>query len=239
MKKLKTEILEGRATPEHVLQELWALRLDFLNLTISKEEDWAKFSDICVRPNTLLIIFRDDSGELQGYYTFAFKPIEEQGRKALLIHSKYYYVRPDFRGHPKIPSSAWRLLPGIVWRYGFRQLYFIAFSFPSSYASLSRTFGRVMTVQGEATPLWEKTVLEAYVADQCGEDWDRDAKLVKNQNVPIGEDKVSDKIKELRRDFEAMNPEWATGISLPIMMKFDLETIKSVIQSNVRRRMRK
>lgn len=238
MKKLTTKILEGGSTPEHIMRELWALRLDFLNLTISKDEDWQKFADILSRPNTLLITFWDESDTLQGYYTFAFKPVKKEKRKALLVHSKYYYVRPEFRGHPKIPSSAWRLLPGIIWRYGLKQLYFVAFSFPSSYASLSRTFGRVMTVQGEATPDWEKDVLEAYVIDQVGEDWDSAAKLVINQNVPIGEDKVSDKIKALRQDFEAVNPNWADGVSLPIMMKFDLATIKSVIQSNVRRRLR-
>jgi len=238
-KQLRSKIIEGASAPEQVLRDMWQLRLDFLNLSISRDEDWLKFSAICKRENTLLITFYDQNDDLQGYYTFAFCPIEHENRKALLVHAKYYYVRPAFRGHPKITSSSFKLIPGIIWRFGFRQIYFAAFSFPTSYVSLSRTFGGVMAIQNASTPEWEKAVLEDYTSAQTGNDWDKKQKLIFNQNIPIGEDRpASESVKELSLQYQSMNPNWSDGISMPIMMKFDLATIKSVIKTNLRRKKR-
>mgnify|MGYP000367810989 FL=1 len=238
-KQLKSRIIEGASAPEKVLRDMWQLRLDFLNLSITKDQDWLKFSAICKRENTLLITFYDHDDVLQGYYTFAFCPVAHENRKALLVHAKYYYVRPAFRGHPKITSSSFKLIPGMIWRFGFRQIYVVAFSFPTSYVSLSRTFGGAMAIQNESTPDWEKTVLEDYASSQTGNDWDNKQKLIFNQNIPIGEDRpASDNVKDLNLQFQSMNPDWKDGISMPIMMKFDLATIKSVIKTNLRRKRR-
>ncbi len=238
-KQLTAKIIEGASAPERILRDMWRLRLDFLNLSISEEEDWLKFSEICKRHNTLLITFVDKQGELQGYYTFAFNPTEHQQKKALLIHAKYYYVRPAYRGHPKITSSSWKLLPGMIWRFGFRQIYFVAFSFPTSYVSLSRTFGRVMAIQDAGTPDWEKVVLEDYAASQTGEDWDQKQKLIINQNIPVGENRpTSNNIEDLRLQYLSNNPNWTSGISMPIMMKFDFATIKSILKTSLRRKKR-
>ena len=193
------------------------------------------FRSILNKDNTLIFSFWGE-GALQGYFTFSFNPVEHAKRKALLVHSKYYYVRPAYRGHSKITAAAWRLLPGIIWRYGLRQLYFAAFSFPTSYVSLSRTFGRVMTIQSSVTPAWEKYIFEAFVKEQSGQDWDEQASLIRHQNVPFGEDKLpSSSVKKLRSEYESLNPEWADGVSLPILMKFDWQTIKSILGNNFRR----
>ncbi len=234
-RKLDTRVFNGKDIDDKTLRQCWSLRLDFLQLKISEAEDWNKFRSILKKDNTLIFSFWGE-GVLQGYFTFAFNPVEHAGRKALLVHSKYYYVRPAYRGHSKITTAAWRLLPGIIWRYGFRQMYFAAFSFPTSYVSLSRTFGRVMTLQSSETPDWEKSVFQAFVAEQSGADWDEQAQLIRHQNVPFGEDKPpSASVKKLRSEYESLNPEWAEGASLPILMKFDWQTIKSVLGNNFRR----
>jgi len=238
-KQLMSKIIEGACASEKVLRDMWQLRLDFLNLSISKNEDWLKFSAICKRENTLLITFYDQDDDLQGYYTFAFCPVMHENRKALLVHAKYYYVRPAYRGHPKITSSSFKLIPGMIWRFGFRQIYVVAFSFPTSYVSLSRTFGGAMAIQNESTPEWEKAVLEDYASSQAGNDWNKKQKLIYNQNIPIGEDRpASDSVKDLNLQYQSMNPNWKDGVSMPIMMKFDLATIKSVIKTNLRRKKR-
>ena len=96
-----------------------------------------------------------------------------------------------------------------------------------------------MAIQNESTPEWEKTVLEDYASSQTGNDWDKKHKLIFNQNIPIGEDRpASDNVKDLNLQFQSMNPNWKEGISMPIMMKFDLATIKSVIKTNLRRKKR-
>jgi len=235
-KPLKSRVVEGPKMGDQLIRDMWLLRLEYLKLTTSKELDWQKFRDLCVRENTLLITFHDECDCLQGYFTFFFKPVDHEGRKALLVHSKYYYVRPDYRGHPKITSVAWRLLPGMIRRYGFRQIYFVAFSFPTSYVSLTRTFGHSMPIQCDTTPTWEKSVLEGYAKESVGLDWDSDSKLIVNQNVPVGEDRPPSKnVQVLRSAFEAFNPDWEKGRSMPIMMRFDLSMVKSVLGTSLRR----
>ncbi|MDX1452733.1 MAG: hypothetical protein R3183_09265 [Oleiphilaceae bacterium] len=237
--KLSCRVYQGEDAPEQVLNAMWRLRLDFLHLKRDESEDRQRFTALLRKPHTQLLTFWDATGALQGFFTLAFNPVSREGRKALLLHSKYYYVRPAFRGHPKITSAAWRLLPGVIMRYGVRRLYFVAFSFPTSFVSLHRTFGRVMVLQDAATPEWERLVLNDYVAGQAGQDWDEGAKLIRNQNVPFGEDRpASRSVATLRERYEALNPEWEQGCSLPIMMKFDLPTIKAVLHNNVRRALR-
>ncbi|TNC82210.1 MAG: hypothetical protein C9356_04125 [Oleiphilus sp.] len=238
-KKLTSRIIKAEKASDILLQEMWRLRLDYLELKIERDDDWERFCSNLRQPRTLLITFRDSRGDLQGYFTFAFNPVEHEQRRALLILSKYYYVAKDFRGHPKITSAAFRLLPKIFLRYGFRQIYFIAFSFPTSFVSLSRTFGKAMTLQSPDTPDWEKHVLEEFVISQNGSNWDKQAKVIRHQNVPIGEDREDSKsVSKLREEYLQANPDWAEGNSLPIMMKFDWPTIKAVLKTNLRRRKR-
>ena len=238
-KKLFAKIIESKDASVPLLREMWHLRLAFLTLNISEQEDFAKFQDYCTRANTFLITFRDEHKALQGYYTFMFKPVEHLNKKALLIHSKYYYVNTGFRGHPKITSAGWSILPIILKRYGLKRMYFVAFTFPSSFISLSRTFGKVYTIQGENASDWEKVILENFARELNGTDWGTQLKLILNQNIPHGENKTeTSKINQLRRQYLKFNPEWEKGRSLPIMMRFDWAMIKSVLSTSMRRKKR-
>jgi len=228
--------VESANASEALLRDMWQLRRAYLSLNISEQEDFAKFKDYCTRPNTYLFTFRDAKQALQAFYTFSFHPSISQGHKVLLMHSKYYYVNTLARGNPKIPASALPLLPEIIWKFGFRRIYVIAFSFPTSYVSLTRTFGTSYTLQGKGLHDWEKTMLEGFVVDLNGDDWDRELKIVRNQNVPLGEAKAATKgVTALRQNYIDMNPEWEQGTSLPTMMKMNFKTIKDLLMTNVRR----
>jgi len=239
-KPLNSVVIEGVSASESILKEMWRLRLDFLNLSISEKDDWIIFRQNCRKRNTVLVNFYDQGGKLQGYYTFFFNPVKHASRRALLVHAKYYYVRPDYRGNYKFTFSSLKLIPGLIRRYGLRPIYLVAFSFPTSYVSLSRTFGSAMAAQEDSIPEWEKFVLESYSSAENGSNWDDERKLIVNQNVPIGEDRpASLSVRHLKEHYQAMNPQWNKGISLPIMMKFDFATLKNVIKTNVRRKIRR
>lgn len=239
--KLFTKVVECQHADEELLRRMWTLRRKFLTLkNISEEEDFKRFKGYCTIPNTYLFTFWDEHEQLQAYFTFALNPVQEGKHKALLIHSKYYYVNTGYRGHPKITSAAWPMMPKFLWRYGFRRIYFIAFTFPPSFVSLSRTFGKVLTIQGDVARDWEKTMLESYVSGFNGADWDAEKKVIRNQSVPIGEDKPASKgVSVLRDVYLGMNPDWSDGVSLPIMMRFDWETMKNVINTSFRRNKRR
>lgn len=234
--KLNARIVPGPNASHSELESMWRLRLEYLDLRLSEQADWERFCHYCQKDRTVLALFEDEVGTLQGYFTFTFEPIDRSGRKALLIHSKYYYVRTAARGHPKITSSAWRLLPGLIRRYGLRRIYLVAFAFPTSFVSLSRTFGGAMTIQDRDTPEWEREVLSAFASQQAGPDWDAGAGVIRQQSIPQGEGRpVPDGIRQLQARYEGFNPDWQEGVSLPIMMKLDAPTVWSTMKTNVRR----
>jgi len=170
--KLNARIVPGPNASHSELEAMWRLRLEYLDLRLSEQADWERFCYYCQKDRTVLALFEDEAGALQGYFTFTFEPIDQSGRKALLIHSKYYYVRTAARGHPKITSSAWRLLPGLIRRYGLRRIYLVAFAFPTSFVSLSRTFGGGMAVQGPIARKWGREALSSFARQWWGRGWD-------------------------------------------------------------------
>lgn len=237
--KLTARIVPGPSASQAELDAMWRLRLDYLDLRLPEQADWERFCFYCQKERTVLALFEDEAGTLQGYFTFTFEPVSHSGRKALLIHSKYYYVRTAARGHPKITSAAWRLLPGLIRRYGLRRLYLVAFSFPTSFVSLSRTFGGAMTIQDPMTPEWERQALSAFAREQAGSDWDEAAGVIRQQSIPQGEGRpVPERIQQLQTRYETFNPDWHQGVSLPIMMKLDVPTVWSTLKTNVRRMLR-
>jgi hypothetical protein len=234
--QLQAKCIKSEKVGEPQLKELWILRLAYLKLTMTEAQDYRRFCDYCTRPNTYIFTFRDSSGDLQAFYTFSSHLADHDGKKGVLLHSKYYYVNTPARGHPKIPASAWQLLPKLLLGYGLKRLYIVAFSFPTSYVSLTRTFGRSYTIQGDDATPWERSVLASLAYELNGENWDAKNGVIRQQNVPIGEDKAASKnVTELREAYLRMNPQWAEGVSLPIMMRLDLATIKSLIETNIRR----
>lgn len=235
-KKLTTFIIEGRLAKPDLIKDMWVLRRAFLELKQSEEEDKMYFSRFCQREDTYLLTFFDEEKRLQGFFTLTFKPFSKPGSKALLALSKYYYVNSAYRGHSAITSAAWRVLPKAIWKFGIRPLYVTAFVFPSSYVSLSRTFGGVKTIQENKTTDWEQQILENFAEDIYGSNWDSTSKLVRNQNAPFEENQgKTEEIRLLREAYEIMNPHWRDGVSVPILTKLDFSTIRSILSTSLRR----
>ncbi|RMF14738.1 MAG: hypothetical protein D6758_11035, partial [Gammaproteobacteria bacterium] len=125
-------------------------------------------------------------------------------------------------------------------RYGLRRIYFAALTFPTSFVSLSRTFGRVYTLHEAATPPWERAILRQFARDTYGDDFDESAGIARHQNVPQGENRpVPDDIAQRVARYERMNPEWRDGCSLPIMMRLDVPTAVSTLKTSARRLVRR
>ncbi len=239
-RKLRVTITEGTQADEKLLHSMWQLRRNLLDLHQSEEDDLHYFHDFCTRNHTYLFTFQDADDTLQGFFTFTFKTFDNVESKSLFILSKYYYVNPMYRGHSSITSAAFRILPKAIRRYGMRSMYITAFVFPSSYVSLSRTFGGLKTIQADNITNREQSMLENFAEEIYGENWDNTEKLVKNQNAPYEENKGKTRsIQALRQEYENINPNWRNGISVPILVKFNLHTIHNILSTNIRRMSRK
>ncbi len=221
-RRLIARLYEGDAIPHAVLREVWSLRLELLTLTRSPEADWANFRRYVEGADRMLFVFVDDDGRAQGFFSIAFIPLEIEHRRLLLMYSKYFYFRRDFRGHPATMMSPWRLLPIGLRRYGARSLHFVTTAFPQSYVSLYRSSGRVWSLREPEIPGWKAHALRTFAGAWCGADFDAETGLVTGANVADSESMPrSEEARRLYDRYEQLNPDWRQGYTLPILFSVD------------------
>ncbi len=150
---------DGVSVAEEFLREIWPVRVEMLDLNRSPEKDWCYFSSFVQRDDTAVLAFDDIHGTVQGFFTISYIPVEHGGRKRLLLFSKYFYFRKAFRGHYKTVLAPWMLLP------------------------LSRTAGNVGSLKTDGLLDWEITALTYLAHTFYANDFDEEARLIRNQNV--------------------------------------------------------
>ena len=236
--RLSHRFYEGEHLPEDVLREAWSLRVEMLTLSRSLDDDWAIFSGHMRKSDRCLFTFHA-AGRMQGFFTIAFLPMAHERRRMLLMYSKYFYFRRDYRGHYLTLLAPWRLLPYAFSRYGWRSLHFVTTAFPQSYVSLARTAGRVFSLRDDDTPNWRRQALRTFGQAMCGDAFDADSGLIGGNNVPDAEAlPLSEEAKALHARYEALNPRWREGYTMAIMFSVDADLVRHSARRTWRRRRR-
>ncbi len=233
---LKFRYHRGPSIAEPLLREIWTVRVGMLELNRSEEDDWAYFSSFVRRDDTVVLGFYDGEGRVRGFFTISYIPFEFDGRKDLLLFSKYFYFQKAYRGHYKTLAAPWVLLPIGFKRYGLRRLHFVTSAFPQSFVSLSRSSGNVHTLKGEATSDWEKKALTHFARSFYGDDFDEAAGVVRNQNlVDTPGLPMSEEGRRLAAEYERLNPDWRKGCTLPILFSVNAGMLHNALSRTFRR----
>lgn len=235
-KPLSIRLSDGPTLSPELIRELWALRRRYITLSKSEEADKAYFSEFISADNSLVASFHAPDGTLGGFFTIAQIPVEHEGRKGLLLYSKYFYFDKTYRGHYKTLLAPWLILPKAFRRFGLRHLYFVTTAFPQSYVSLARSTGNVRALHDEKTTGWERHALDYFSRHFFGEDWQAERGVVINQNVADSESVArGEEARRLTENFERLNPAWREGQSLPIIFPVDWTTISHSFKRTFRR----
>ncbi len=238
--RLRSRLLHGSAITETDLRSAWRLRLEFVSLRRTEIQDWDLFSKAIRGPDRCLFAFDDESGVLQGFFTLAFLSLDIQGRRALLMYSKFFYIRPAFRGHYATQTAPWKLLPLALRRYGLRSLHFVTTAFPQSFVSLSRTAGRVYSLRDSSIPSWEQAALLSFARTLCAENFVESEGLVGGSNVADSiPPRPSAEAERLFAHYETLNPRWRDGYSLPILFHDDGGLVRHNMRRTARRLFRR
>lgn len=237
---LRTVVREGDAVEEDLLRELWLLRLEMLTLTRSREQDWQEFRAAVTGPDRHVFAFLDPDDRAQGFFTIAALPVDVGRRRLLLMYSKYFYFRPDHRGHPRTLLAPWRLVPIQLRRHGLRSLHFVTTAFPQSYVSLTRTAGRTWSLRQHDTPPWARAALEAFATAFCPDTFDPETGLVHGSNVADAESLPrSREARRLAARYEELNPTWRDGVTMPILFSVDARLVAHNARRVTRRALRR
>lgn len=237
---LHITITDGPNLTTALIDELWRLRVSLLTLTKDPDADRAFFGGFISRDDSLVASFADRDGAVQGFFSITFLPVEPEGRRGLLMYSKYFYFAKAYRGHPKTLVAPWMILPRAFRRYGLRALYFVTTSFPQSYVSLSRSSGTVRSLKDPEATTWERAALNEFATTLFADDWDPVALVVRNQNIvdPPALHPSAEAIR-LTEKFEEQNPTWRDGHSMPIIFPVSPTTMATSIRRTARRALRR
>ena len=235
-KSLRYAHYDGEAIPDDVLRELWRLRLEFLTLARSEDEDWLVFSNFVRGSERCLFAFFDELDQIQGFFTLAYLPMDLPKRRLLLIYSKYFYFRPAFRGHHQTMMASFRVLPMAIARYGWRSLHFVATTYPQSYVSIHRGTGRVWSLRERGVADWQRTALTNFALTFCADHFDAESGLVLGSSIADSESiSQSVEARRLYAKYEALNPHWRTGATLPIIFSVNSRTLFHSFHRTLRR----
>ena len=238
-RKLTAEYVEHDKLTEELLREAWMLRLELIDLRKSEHADWTYFSEMLSRPDSGLMLARDSDNKLQGFYSMAYFSVNHQGRKALLVYSKYLYFRRAYRGNSTILTSGLSLLPYILKKYGFRHLYLTVSAYQQSYTLFNNMMASSWALQDHHMPQWERHVLAQFAESIFQGDWDKEKQLIANQSVPST--KVARKTEEVtlsHQCYETLNPRWNEGYSLFLMAPLNHYSILKALKLATRRLLR-
>lgn len=235
-RSLKFRYHEGAGLPEGRLREIWALRVEMLDLVRSPEEDWRYFSAFVRRDDTAVMAFYDHDEAIQGFFTISYVPVEHLGRKGLLLFSKYFYFRRAYRGHYKTMLAPWLLLP-IAWRrHGLRRVHFVTSTYPQSFVSLSRSSGNAVALHSAEIGPWQRAALRGFARAFYGDDFDEPSGIIRNQNVVSTPGlPQSEPSRRLAAEYERLNPDWRDGCSLPIIFSLDGGLVRAALARTLRR----
>ncbi len=237
---LRALFLPSTEVSEELLREIWRLRLEMLTLTRSEAQDWDEFQQAVVGPNRFVFVFVDPQGKAQGFFTIAMLPVDVGRRRLLLMFSKFFYFRRAYRGHPKTILAPWRLVPVALRRFGLRSLHFVTTAYPQSYVSLTRTSGRTWSLRDSGTPAWARQALVAFAEAFYPNSFDRERGVVQGANVADGESLPrSAESRRLAAHYEALNPDWRAGVTLPILFSVDARLVRHNLARVVRRTIRR
>jgi hypothetical protein len=218
---------------EELLRKLWHIRVEHLKLAKNEKQDWETFAGLFGDDETGVVVFEDVDQEPQGFYSMTMIPVSHEGRKAVMLNAKYWYVRKAYRGGPGALLSGFKLLFRAVRRHGFCSLYFVTTSFPMSYASLTRSIGQSYCLQQTDTPDWERYALTVFGRRYA--DFNPELGFVLGQAVPDRVAPPSVEAERLIREYEQLNPRWQEGRSMPLLLPVNARTVVHALRRTLRR----
>ncbi len=233
------EIYSAETIDESICRALWKIRLEYLELgqTVCHEEDWQKFRSALMQGDRRIVVFRDKSKTLQGFYVNAYDTLEVEGRRALCMSTKYTYLHPALRGRPTMMTSGFRLYLETVQRFGLMPTFMVGVTFPNSYIFVHATLGRIWTLQEPQIPEFERALLTKYAKAKTSS-FDESRGLVFHPNRPPSLSsgvKGSPELGRLYAKYQRLNPKWRDGWAMPLIGRVGLRTASHAAKRMVRR----
>lgn len=240
-RQLNVRRLPARHVDAKLLRCLWRLRLDYfaLGLDRSPEQDWHEFSSYFQRDNRDVVVFLSGA-EVVGFYVNSHDAVEIAGRTAVLISIEYAYMRPAHRGHPAWILSGFRMYFSLLCQHPLRPIYYVAFVFPNSFSFLTRSFGRIFTLQ-EEPPAFERQLLTWYGQMAGGAKWDAVRGVARYRNIPPQQPERNLRIPHINalyQRYDRINPTWRDGDAIVLLAPADTRALVSTVHRAARRVMR-
>ncbi len=229
------------ALDARILEDLWEFRLRFVDIKpdVGLDVDKRLFKSKVGRGGSV-VRFYDRNDALVAFFDFRGQATEFGGRSHLVVGGDFAFFEPEWRRHPALVLTILFTIGAAVRRHGWRRkVWFVGAAYPSAYLSLAGTLSDIR-VAGVASNREDVALLEHLGQLLYGDSWVSGHYRVQNRTLPPpftppptvwGRDAF--------RFYEAVNPDWAAGYSMLLMIPVDARCIAEALWSSTRRSVRR
>ncbi|UTH75307.1 hypothetical protein [Chromobacterium sp. IIBBL 290-4] len=244
---LSYRIQRAREVDLETLQCLHRLRLaqfPFREPSTQKESAmWREFQHSYRQNHAWSVVFYDGKGVPRGFWLAVSEKTRAPARKGMLLRVDYSYTDPGWRGSSALIVSTLAVLLRVKLQAPLLPLLFGCICFPNSFVRVAATFRGVRTLADSTLAAADKALLEQLGADAAGARWQAAAGLAdfSDHHPPALARSIADTPRLARHlsRYEAANPAWRQGLSMPIFCEIGLATASQGIWHSLRRVLRR
>jgi hypothetical protein len=207
---------------ETTIRALWALRLRNIDLRpeVELELDYRKFRAY-FGDHTRVLVLRDAAGEMQGFYAFYHREVRAGGAPRLLIHAEYGFINATHRGDLGARMAAARAVFRIVGRHPLLDKLGLFVAYPPSFVAIAHYADRIFAPRDAELGGWRREMLEGFLRDTAGADYDAEAGVVRMRTQPTARlhRPRSERGRQALAWYEERNPRWREGYALPVLVE--------------------
>ncbi len=225
-----------------LILEMHALRAKYIRLKpeISVEHDFEKFSSF-FRDGANAVLLRDNQGQLRGFFGYRIDRVTIEKKTIPIFWKEYLFLDRQFRGDPAY-SLAWLKIYFKIFRlYRVSKLAVFAITFPASHLFGVSQCGHsnwYSTVDPYLSSE-QKGILDFCIQHYLKEDFDSKTRRVSIRTIPFEHPwtvNLEPGHLETLNIYEKKNPDWRSGIGLPVIFQPSAITLsRSLLKRLIRK----
>lgn len=206
------------------LRDIWALRRSQLELQpgVEPEVDFEAFCADYQHPGLVWLLREGE--RVVGTYLQRVVPMEHAGRRILVLAPDYVFMADHLRGHTVLALAViWLTVRPMLSHLG-RRTYATGGVYPSAYIPWRRRLERCWSLGDPGLTPAQASLVAATGIRVWGDRWLGDGTL-QFRTLPAVRRPTSRSGQALFDAYEALNPQWRTGVALFFVTPLTLTTV--------------
>jgi hypothetical protein len=195
-----------------------------LKSTVTEGEDFRLFQNFLISNNSLVNLFFDSKSEFRGFFVYHKETVDLESNYSVLV-PEFGFLDQSFRGNPLFILSIYKAAIEFIRSDFFRKKYLYLPCYPDSFILCRNLMGGLIHFK---TPKAEKEkALLMYLCKKFAQErFSEQTQVINMRTIPPEiQSRSMFKYKSLIDEYEALNPFWKEGYSLPTLGKMEAKDL--------------